>query len=99
MTLTATVPVTVNKAPAPAFAWPKTVPAITYGDALSAAALPTDAHGNFAWQSGDTILSAGTHTQTIVYSPADTANYDYTGVTLTAAATVTVNKAPAPAIV
>ena len=99
VTLTATVPVTVNKAPAPAFAWPKTVPAITYGDALSAAALPTDAHGNFAWQSGDTILSAGTHTQTIVYSPADTANYDYTGVTLTAAATVTVNKAPAPAIV
>lgn len=89
---------TVTIIPAPAIEWP-TPGTITYGDALSKSTLAADAHGTFAWQSGDTILSAGTHTQTIVYSPADTANYDYTGVTLTATATVTVAKAPAPAIV
>ena len=90
--------VTIIPAPAPTIAWP-TPGVITYGDALSKSTLTADAHGTFAWQSGDTILSAGTHTQTIVYSPADTVNYDYTGVTLTATATVTVAKAPAPAII
>lgn len=90
--------VTIVPAKAPTIEWP-TPGTIIYGDALSKSALAADAHGTFAWQNGDTILPVGTYTQTIVYTPADTANYDYTGVALTATATVTVAKAPAPAIV
>ena len=73
---------TVNKAAAPEIDWPEVTQGITYGQALSEATLSAtaDAYGTFTWQNPDAILSAGEQTAALVYTPRDTANYDYTGV-------------------
>ena len=51
---------------------------ITYGEALSASQLTNGAgsmDGTFAWQNGAEKLNAGTHTETVVFTPVDTARY------------------------
>ena len=75
---------TVNKAAAPEIDWPEVTQGITYGQAVSEAALSAteDAYGTFAWEQPDAILNAGEQAATLVYAPRDTANYDYTGVEL-----------------
>ena len=87
---------TVNKAAAPEIDWPEVTQGITYGQALSAATLSAteDAYGTFAWQNPDAILSAGEQTATLVYTPRDTANYDYSTAVLTRALTVSVATKP-----
>ena len=87
---------TVNKAAAPEIDWPEVTQGITYGQALSAATLSAteDAYGTFAWQNPDAILSAGEQTATLVYTPRDTANYDYSTAVLTRVLTVSVATKP-----
>ncbi len=93
-TATATVTLGVNQA-APAITWAAPA-AITYGTALSGAQLNASSAvgGTYAYSPAPgTVLPAGSHTLSVSFTPADTANYS------TAMATVTlgVNQA-APAI-
>ena len=76
---------TVNKAAAPEIGWPKVAQGIVYGQKVADIALSAteDGYGAFAWQDPDAILNAGEQTATLVYTPRDTDNYDYTGVELT----------------
>ena len=70
---------------------------ITYGDALKTITISgtmkdgdTEVPGNFLWQNGDDVLTAGTHTDVAwKFTPADSAFYAET----TGFATVRVNKA------
>lgn len=89
---TSTKTVTINVAKAtPAITW--TDPAdIVYGTALSATQLnaTADVAGTFFYSSATgTVLIAGTHTLTVIFTPADTANYTVA----TAAVRLTVLKA------
>ena len=82
---------TVNKAK-PVVTWP-TPGAITYGTALGATQLnaTADAPGSFAYNpAAGTVLSAGSHPLTVVFTPTDTINFEGTS----AGVTLTVNKAP-----
>ncbi len=89
---TRTVSVTVNQAEAVVTTWP-VAGAITYGQALTAAALgggvATPA-GSFAFTTPATVLTAGTSLESVTYTPSDTANYNpvssAVSVTVTAAA-------------
>ena len=85
---------TVTKAP-PAITWPKPDP-ITYGTALSDTQLNAAAsvEGRFVYIPGaGAVLAAGTHTPSVTFTPADTANYT----PAKAAVSLTVTKAT-PAI-
>lgn len=85
--------VDIVKATPIAIVWP-TASEITYGDELSASTLTsTDQNGTFAWEKPETKLPAGEQKQTVVYSPKDAENYDYTSVDLTGEVSVKVNKA------
>jgi hypothetical protein len=87
---TATVNLTVNQA-TPAITW-STPAAITYGAALSATQLDASSTvaGSFAYSAAvETVLGAGSHTLTAIFTPADTA--DYKGGT--ASVTLVVNEA------
>jgi hypothetical protein len=89
-TATATVPLTVNKA-MPTITWPAPA-SITYGTALSSAQLNAEANipGSFTYsRSVGTVLSAGTYSLVVTFTPSDTT--DYTGAT--ASVLLTVNKA------
>jgi hypothetical protein len=90
-TATATVTLTVNKA-IPAISW-ATPAVITYGTALSAAQLDASSSGvagTFAYTpASGTVLTAGSQTLSVTFTPADTTDYN----TATAAVTLTVNKA------
>ncbi len=75
--VTQTVQLVVNKA-TPAVTW-ATPGAITYGTALSATQLDAGASvaGTFTYaQPGGTVLTAGTHTLSVSFTPTDTANYN-----------------------
>jgi len=86
----ATVPITVTKT-TPVITWP--APAtIVYGAALSAAHLNATASvpGKFTYIPGiGAVLGAGTHTPSVTFIPADSANYN----AVQAAVTLTVTKA------
>ena len=76
---------------APAISW-NAPAAIPYGKALSSAQLDATAAiaGTFAYSpAAGTILSAGSHTLSVTFTPTDTADYS----TATASVTLTVNKA------
>ncbi len=91
---TASVTQVVNKA-TPTISW-ATPATITYGTALSATQLnaTTDAPGSFVYSpSAGTVLSIGSHTLNVTFTPTDTANYNGA----TASVTLVVNKAT-PAI-
>lgn len=89
-TVTGNVTVTVNqKTPTPA--WPKPA-AITYGTALGSKQLDafSGVAGTFAYTpAAGTVLTAGTHTLSALFTPTDTV--DYTTATVTT--TITVNSA------
>jgi FG-GAP-like repeat/Bacterial Ig-like domain (group 3)/Abnormal spindle-like microcephaly-assoc'd, ASPM-SPD-2-Hydin/FG-GAP repeat len=85
-----TVPLTVNQA-TPAISW-GTPAAILYGTALDATQLDATAPtgGSFAYSpSAGTVLSVGSHTLTVTFTPTDTTNYT----TATASVTLMVNAA------
>jgi hypothetical protein len=89
-TATASVTLTVNKA-APAITW-ATPAAITYGTALSATQLNASSTvaGNFAYSPvAGTVLTAGSHTLSVTFTPTNTTDYT----TATTSVTLTVNKA------
>jgi Flp pilus assembly CpaE family ATPase len=101
-TAQASVSLTVGKA-TPAITWPRPA-AIVYGTALSAAQLnaTTPVAGRFAYiPSVGAVLGAGTHTPSVTFIPADTANY----IAVQAAVSLTVTNAtpvltwPAPAAI
>ena len=74
----------------PVITWP-TPAAITYGTALSSSQLDatTTVAGTFSYSPASGILTAGSHTLTVTFSPANTSVYN----TATASVTLTVNKA------
>jgi hypothetical protein len=89
---TATVTLTVNKA-APALTW-AAPSAIAYGAALNSTQLNATASvpGTFVYSpSAGTVLTSGSQTLSVTFTPTDTADYN----TATAAVTLTVNKAAA----
>ena len=89
-TASRTVSLTVNKA-TPAVTW-ATPAAITYGTPLSSTQLnaSTTVAGTFVYSpSAGTVLSAGTQTLSVTFTPTDTTNYNSTS----AMVSLTVNKA------
>ncbi|HEY0733399.1 MAG TPA: PxKF domain-containing protein [Herpetosiphonaceae bacterium] len=82
--------ITVNKAN-PVITW-NTPAAITYGTALNAAQLNASANvpGGFEYSvAANTVLSAGTHTLSVTFTPSDANNYN----TATEQVQIVVNKA------
>ena len=92
-TASRTVSLTVNKA-TPAVTW-ATPAAITYGTPLSSTQLnaSTTVAGTFVYSPSAGVLSAGTHTLSVTFTPTDTTNYNNALATVS----LTVNKAT-PAI-
>jgi hypothetical protein len=89
-TATATVTLTVNKA-TPQITW-ATPAAITYGTPLSGTQLNASSTvvGSFTYlPAAGTVLTAGTQTLTVTFTPTDTTDYT----TATASVTLAVNKA------
>jgi hypothetical protein len=89
-TATATVPLTVNNG-TPTISWPTPAP-ITFGTALSATQLDATAGvpGTFSYSpAAGTVLSAGTQTLSVTFTPTDTADYS----TMTVTVSLTVNRA------
>ena len=72
----------IVKAAAPAIQWPEVTESITYGQTVAEIVLSAmeDANGTFAWKCPDYVPDAGAQLIALVYTPSDTANYDYTGV-------------------
>jgi Putative Ig domain len=90
-TMTTTVIVTVNKG-TPTITAAPTASAITYGQTLVSSTLSggsANKAGNFAWTTLSTAPAAGTSSQSVTFTPNDTANYN----TATRSVSVTVNKA------
>ncbi len=88
-----TVAVTVNKATATVTNWP-TATVITYGQTLASSTLvggTAAVPGSFAFTTPTTAPPAGTSSQSVTFTPTDTADYD----TAAASISVTVNKATA----
>jgi sugar lactone lactonase YvrE len=91
---TATVTISVNQV-TPSIAW-VTPAAITYGTALSATQLnaTSSVAGSFVYTpAAGTVLTAGSHTLSVTFTPTDTTDYN----TANSSVTLAVNKA-APAI-
>ncbi|HEX4006090.1 MAG TPA: kelch repeat-containing protein [Acidobacteriaceae bacterium] len=89
-TATASVTLTVNQA-TPVITWAKPA-TITYGTALSATQLDAKASvpGTFVYApASGTVLTAGTQTLSVTFTPTDTADYT----TATGSVTITVNQA------
>ena len=89
-TATATVTLTVNKA-TPTITW-ATPASITYGTALNATQLDASSTtaGSFAYApASGTVLTAGSQTLSVIFTPTDTTDYN----TATATVTLAVNKA------
>ncbi|MDY3767053.1 MAG: YDG domain-containing protein [Lachnospiraceae bacterium] len=74
----ADVEITVEKAAAPEIVWP-TASDITYGQALSESILTggITEYGTFAWAEEVELPSAGTASYEVIFTPFDTANYDW----------------------
>jgi hypothetical protein len=90
-TVTLNVSVTVNKA-TPTITTAPTASAITYGQALSSSTLNgglASVSGSFALTTPSAIPTAGTASQSVTFTPADTNDYN----TVTLNVSVTVNKA------
>ncbi|MDO5324099.1 MAG: YDG domain-containing protein [Clostridia bacterium] len=92
------VTIRVNRAAAPEIQWPSAGD-ISYGQRLADSVLTSsDLHGSFAWVNPNQWPNAGEHSFTVRYTPDDTENYDYSGVTLEKDVSVTVLPADAPVI-
>ncbi|MGA9673560.1 MAG: Ig-like domain repeat protein [Terracidiphilus sp.] len=94
-TATTTVTIIVNQA-APAITWPAPA-AIVYGTALSAAQLDASSAvaGAFAYTpAAGTVLTAGSHTLSVTFTPTDTTDYT----TASANVTITVSQATPPIV-
>ncbi len=93
LTLTDTVSISVNKAIPGELTWPVAA-AIGYGSKLSESALTNGVgDGTWQWQNANaapTVVNGG---YPVVFTPNDTANYDWSGVTLTKTVSISVNKA------
>ena len=99
---TVSVPITVIQS-APVLAWPAPS-AISYGTATSSAQLNATASvlGSFAYTPASaSVLTAGIHTLSVVFTPADTQDYSAAtaNVSLTVNATTPVLTWPAPAAI
>lgn len=69
----------VTRKAAPVVSVVPTVTSITYGECVSSSAIQggeTSVEGSFAWEDGSEMLSAGTHTKAVVFTPNDTDNYE-----------------------
>ena len=89
----ASVNITVNKATPPLLNFPS-AGSITYGHPLSDSVLTGGTgDGTFAWESSGTVPPVNNSGYTVVFTPNDTDNYDYTGVTLSKTVNITVSKA------
>jgi hypothetical protein len=91
-TVTGTVTVTVNSKTTPTVTVPPTPSAITYGQTLSSSTLnggTASVAGSFSWTTPTTAPGAGTPTESVTFTPNDTADYN----TATVTVTITVNKA------
>ena len=68
--VTATLDVTVNKAPAPQINYP-TASSITYGQKLSSSILSggSTEFGSFVWENPDSVLDAGMSNATVCFTP------------------------------
>ncbi len=89
--VTSSVSVTVNKTAVTVSAWP-TASAITYGQTLASSILTggtASVSGTFAWTSSSTAPIAGSASQSVTFTPADTTDYG----SVTGGVSVTVNKA------
>ena len=85
---------TINKAIPAALTWPS-ASAITYPAALSASTLTGGSTtGTWAWQTPATIPTVTNSGYIVRFTPTDTNNYDWTGVTLTQNVAITVHPAP-----
>ncbi|MGI6180626.1 MAG: IdeS/Mac family cysteine endopeptidase, partial [Agathobaculum sp.] len=80
--VTATLAVTVDKAPAPSIAYPA-ASAITYGQKLSASALNggSTEYGSFAWSNPDAVLNAGAASAEIRFTPNEQTIRNYETIT------------------
>jgi LPXTG-motif cell wall-anchored protein len=91
--------ITINKAAPAAIIFP-TPAAVNYDPAKTLAdiALSGSGDGTFAWAwANSTIIpTVGNSGYTVNFTPNDTVNYDYTGVTLTATVALIVNKVNPP---
>ncbi len=90
-TVTGSVTVTVNKATPTVSAWP-TASAITYGQTLAASTLSggtASTAGAFAFTTPATAPGAGTPSESVTFTPTDSADYN----SMAGNVTVTVNKA------
>ncbi len=84
---------TVEKATPAALTWPN-ASKITYGAALSASSLiGGSATGTWTWADGTIIPTVINSGYEVTFTPADTANYDWSGVTLWQNVPITVDKA------
>jgi hypothetical protein len=89
------LPVTVNKATPTGITFP-TASGITYNPSttLSQIALTGGTgDGTFAWQNGTTVPTVTNSSYNVAFTPTDTENYDYTGITLIQSVALTVAKA------
>jgi sugar lactone lactonase YvrE len=87
---TSSVTLTVSRA-TPAITWP-TPAAIVYGTALSGTQLNASSTvaGTFSYRPASGVLTAGSHTLSVTFTPTDTANYT----SAISSVTLTVNQAP-----
>ena len=90
-TVAGSVSVTVNKATPSVTTWP-TAGAISYGQTLASSTLTggsASVAGSFAFTTPGTSPSAGAQSESVTFTPTDTADYD----TVAGSVSVTVNKA------
>lgn len=91
--VSANVSITVNKATPPAILFPS-ASTITYEQKLSDSALTGGSgDGSFAWENPNTVPTVNNSGYTVIFTPYDADNYDYTGITLSQTVSITVNKA------
>src|SRR5690554_818753 len=89
----ASINITVNKATPPEVVFP-TASSITYGQKLFNSVLTGGSgNGGFSWQEPETVPPVNNAGYTVIFTPKDTDNYDYTGITLSERVDITVNKA------
>ena len=89
-----TIPITVAQAVPSALIQP-TADGITYGAALSESSLTGDSTGGkWAWQTPSTIPTVTNSGYQVTFTPDDTANYNWTGVTFEFTIPITVSPAP-----
>ncbi|MCL2528764.1 MAG: YDG domain-containing protein [Coriobacteriia bacterium] len=94
-TLTQPAGITVNitQAIPAALTWPS-AGAITYGEALSASSLTGGSTtGSWAWAAPATIPIVANSGYSIIFTPTDTINYDWSGVQLTREVSISVTRA------